>query len=108
MVEEAIPGLWYDPVFRVKTLDGREVWRHRHYKVKQYRKPGNYIFSVLDNGVNSTEHWRIVDCDDDMVGAYQPEPSVTRVTRTLQSQSRLFPRSTNCVPCLTQEEPCHD
>ena len=25
--------MWYDPVFKVKTLDGRSVWAKRHYKV---------------------------------------------------------------------------
>ncbi len=24
--------LWYDPVFRVTTIYGEEVWRRRHYK----------------------------------------------------------------------------
>lgn len=70
-------NLWYDPVFKVETLDGREVWRRRHYKVRPAepgQRPGTYYFSVLDNGVTSMEFWRIVDCADDLsyaVLAYQ-------------------------------------
>ena len=26
--------MWYDPVFRVETIDGRVVWCKRHYKVR--------------------------------------------------------------------------
>ena len=32
--------LWYDPVFKVKTLDGRSVWAKRHYKVRRGEVPG--------------------------------------------------------------------
>ncbi|KAI5054889.1 hypothetical protein GOP47_0030034 [Adiantum capillus-veneris] len=59
-------SMWYDPVFRVKTLDGRLVWRRRHYKVKRGDMPGTFHFSVLDNGVVSKEYWRIVDATDDL------------------------------------------
>ena len=54
----------YDPVFQVKTIDGRTVWRRRHYRVKRDRLPGTFRFSVLDNGVTSSEFWRILDCDE--------------------------------------------
>ncbi|KAI7835779.1 hypothetical protein COHA_010322 [Chlorella ohadii] len=57
-------GMWYDPVFQVKTIDGRTVWRRRHYRVKRDRVPGTLRFSVLDNGVTSSEFWRILDCDE--------------------------------------------
>lgn len=36
----------YDPVFQVKTIDGRTVWRRRHYRVKRDRVPGTFRFSV--------------------------------------------------------------
>ena len=36
--------LWYDPVFRVKTLDGREVWCRRHYRVRRGEEPGAFWF----------------------------------------------------------------
>ena len=60
--------MWYDPVFRVETLDGRSVWCHRHYKVRQNLQgsPATFYFSVLDNGVVSNEYWTIVDVADDM------------------------------------------
>jgi hypothetical protein len=45
--------MWYDPIFKVKTLDGGETWRRRHYKVRRADIPGNFFFSVLDNGVTS-------------------------------------------------------
>lgn len=57
-------GMWYDPTFQVKTIDGRTVWRRRHYRVKRAAKPGTFRFSVLDNGVTSNEFWRILDCDE--------------------------------------------
>lgn len=48
-------AMWYDPIFRVKTLDGRSVWRRRHYKVRRAatEAAGTFRFSVLDNGVTS-------------------------------------------------------
>lgn len=57
---------WYDPVFTVKTLDGKEVWRRRHYRVRRGQVPGTFFFSVLDNGVVSDEFWRILDCDENL------------------------------------------
>ena len=38
------------PGLQVKTLDGRTVWRRRHYRVKRGKVPGTFYFSVLDNG----------------------------------------------------------
>lgn len=58
--------LWYDPVFKVTTLYGEEVWRRRHYKTRRGKKPGEFYFNVLDNGVTSNEFWRILDCDDNL------------------------------------------
>eukprot|EP00574_Skeletonema_japonicum_P000066 CAMPEP_0201739508 /NCGR_PEP_ID=MMETSP0593-20130828/45818_1 /ASSEMBLY_ACC=CAM_ASM_000672 /TAXON_ID=267983 /ORGANISM="Skeletonema japonicum, Strain CCMP2506" /LENGTH=577 /DNA_ID=CAMNT_0048233781 /DNA_START=449 /DNA_END=2185 /DNA_ORIENTATION=- len=59
-------GLWYDPVFRVETIDGRNVWCKRHYRVRDEKVPGTFRFSVLDNGVTSDEFWTIVDCAEDL------------------------------------------
>ncbi|CAN0486591.1 unnamed protein product, partial [Scytosiphon promiscuus] len=42
------------------------VWRRRHYRVKSAATPGTFRFSVLDNGVVSTEYWRIIDVPDDL------------------------------------------
>lgn len=59
-------SMWYDPVFRVETIDGRNVWAKRHYKVRDGKVPGTFRFSVLDNGVSSDEFWTLVDVADDL------------------------------------------
>ncbi|CAO2824229.1 unnamed protein product [Amaranthus hypochondriacus] len=59
-------SFWYEPVFQVKTLDERIVWRRRRYRVKRGPIPGKFFFSVLDNGVVSNESWTIVDVADDL------------------------------------------
>mmetsp|Transcript_19627 Transcript_19627/g.48848 ORF Transcript_19627/g.48848 Transcript_19627/m.48848 type:complete len:585 (-) Transcript_19627:89-1843(-) len=59
-------NMWYDPVFRVETIDGRNVWAKRHYRVRDEKVPGTFRFSVLDNGVTSDEFWTIVDVADDL------------------------------------------
>ncbi|KAL3156924.1 Vitamin D3 receptor [Trebouxia sp. C0009 RCD-2024] len=59
-------SLWYDPVFQVITLDGKTVWRRRHYRVRRAEEPGTFHFSVLDNGVISKEFWRIVHVEEDL------------------------------------------
>jgi VDE lipocalin domain len=58
--------MWYDPVFRVETLDGRNIWCKRHYKVRPQKVPGTFRFSVLDNGITSDEFWTIVAVADDL------------------------------------------
>ena len=58
--------MWYDPVFRVETIDGRNVWCKRHYRVREATEPGTFRFSVLDNGVTSSEFWNIVAVADDL------------------------------------------
>jgi len=58
--------LWYDPVFRVETLDGRNVWCKRHYRVRCGKVPGTFRFTVLDNGVTSDEFWTIIGAADDL------------------------------------------
>ncbi|KAI3692618.1 hypothetical protein L6452_32438 [Arctium lappa] len=59
-------SFWYEPVFQVKTLDGKLVWRRRKYRVKRGKVVGTFHFSVLDNGVVSNENWTIVDVADDL------------------------------------------
>lgn len=60
---------WYDPTFKVVTLDGSEVWRRRHYRVRPDKTPGSFWLSTEDNGISLKEHWRIVDADDDLAWA---------------------------------------
>ncbi len=59
-------AFFYDPVFKVRTLDGAWEWRRRHYRVRRDAEPGRFLFSVLDNGVTSLEHWAVVDVADDL------------------------------------------
>lgn len=58
-------AFWYEPVFKVVTLDGDKVWRRRRYRVRRAPTPGTFYFSVLDNGVVSKEYWRILDADEE-------------------------------------------
>lgn len=50
----------------MKTLDGKTVFRRRHYRVRRAQQPGTFFFSVLDNGVISKEYWRIVHAEEDL------------------------------------------
>ena len=70
-------ALWYDPVFKVETLDGRQVWTKRHYRCSPRKvaedlagpsgeSHGAWTLSTLDNGVISKEHWTTVDAADDL------------------------------------------
>ncbi|PIA47861.1 hypothetical protein AQUCO_01400449v1, partial [Aquilegia coerulea] len=59
-------SFWYEPVFQVSTLEGQLVWRRRRYRVKRWKIPATFYFSVLDNGVVSKEFWTIVDVADDL------------------------------------------
>ena len=59
-------SFWYNPVFKVQTLDGKEVWRRSDYRCKRGDVPGTFYFSFMDNGVTSLEYWRIVDAADDL------------------------------------------
>ncbi|KAI8029768.1 hypothetical protein LOK49_LG01G02040 [Camellia lanceoleosa] len=59
-------SFWYEPVFQVRTLEGKLVWRRRKYRVKRGKIPGTFYFSVLDNGVVSNEFWTIADVSDDL------------------------------------------
>jgi len=70
-------ALWYDPVFKVETLDGRSVWTKRHYRCMPRQVPadlagedgssaGAWTLTTLDNGVVSKEHWSTVDAADDL------------------------------------------
>lgn len=47
-------------------MDGRTLWRRRHYRVRRADAPGTFHFSVLDSGVVSAEFWTIVDAADDL------------------------------------------
>jgi VDE lipocalin domain len=58
--------MWYDPVFRVETLDGRHVWCKRHYRVRSGPQAATFRLSVLDNGVTTDEFWTIVGAADDL------------------------------------------
>jgi hypothetical protein len=58
--------MWYDPVFRVETLDGESVWCKRHYKVRPGAVPGTFKLSVLDNGITSNEFWTIAGVAEDL------------------------------------------
>jgi hypothetical protein len=58
--------MWYDPVFRVQTLDGKNVWCKRHYKVRPGTVAGTFRLSVLDNGITSNEFWTIAGVADDL------------------------------------------
>ena len=59
-------SFWYNPVFKVNTLDGRSVWRRSDYRCKREDTPGTFTFTFMDNGVTSKEYWRIVDAADDL------------------------------------------
>ncbi|KFK32859.1 hypothetical protein AALP_AA6G296200 [Arabis alpina] len=59
-------SFWYEPVFQVRTLEGKLVCRRRRYSVKRGKVPATFRFSVLDNGVVSNEFWTIVDVSDDL------------------------------------------
>ena len=54
-----------EPVFQVKTLEGKVVWRRRKYRIERSKILGTFYFSVLDNGVISNEFWTIVNVSDD-------------------------------------------
>jgi hypothetical protein len=58
--------MWYDPFFRVITLDGRNIWCQRHYKVRPGPQPGTFRLSTSDNGVTSDERWTIIGVADDL------------------------------------------
>jgi len=75
--EKSKTSLWYDPVFKVETLDGRQVWTKRHYRCVPRKvdadlageggsSAGAWTLSTLDNGVISKEHWTTVDAADDL------------------------------------------
>lgn len=75
--QKSATSLWYDPVFKVETLDGRSVWTKRHYRCTPRTVAGDlqgeagssagaWTLSTLDNGVISKEHWTTVDAADDL------------------------------------------
>jgi hypothetical protein len=75
--QKSSSALWYDPVFKVETLDGRQVWTKRHYRCsprpvaadlaqEDGSSAGAWTLTTLDNGVLSREHWTTVDAADDL------------------------------------------
>lgn len=42
-------ALWYQPVFRVITFDGKQVWRRRLYRVRRAKVPGTFYYTVSDD-----------------------------------------------------------
>lgn len=36
--------MWYDPVFKVQKLNGTEVWRRRHYRVRRAEVRATSLF----------------------------------------------------------------
>ena len=62
-------SFWYRPIFKVKTMDDRVVWRERLYRVRELtdsQYTPAFRFSVLDNGVTSLENWYILDCHENL------------------------------------------
>ncbi|CAA7403018.1 unnamed protein product [Spirodela intermedia] len=59
-------SFWYEPVFRVKTLEGEMVWRRRRYSVRRSEDPGTFHLSIQENGVILKEFWTVVDVSDDL------------------------------------------
>ena len=51
--------MWYDPIFLVETVDGRNVWCKRHYRVRSDVLPGTFRMYDIDNGIVSDEFWTI-------------------------------------------------
>lgn len=39
-------SIWYDPIFKVTKFDGNEIWRSRHYRVRQTKTPG-FVFLII-------------------------------------------------------------
>ena len=90
--EKSPKSLWYDPVFKVETVDGREIWCKRHYRCTprpvdadisadrvalcgdenigggngRGSSAGAWTLTTLDNGVISKESWTTVDAADDL------------------------------------------
>ena len=82
----------YDPVFKVETVDGRQIWCKRHYRCtprtvdadlsadraalaggegtstggESGSSAGAWTLTTLDNGVISKESWTTVDAADDL------------------------------------------
>jgi hypothetical protein len=38
------PAFWYEPVFKVLTLQGDAVWRRRKYRVRRGPEPGTFYY----------------------------------------------------------------
>lgn len=94
---------WYDPVFKVITLDGREVWRKRHYRVLLGDLPGSFRLSTEDNGISLREFWRIVDCAEDLSWAVVHYAGAARSVGQSYTGSLLLSRDGNVPPKAPKE-----
>ncbi|XP_078432213.1 uncharacterized protein LOC144703818 [Wolffia australiana] len=56
----------YEPVFQVKTPEGKMVWKRKKHTVRRAEKPGTFYFKGPHNGVNAVESWTVVDVSDDL------------------------------------------
>ncbi|KAL5818540.1 hypothetical protein ACOSQ3_022421 [Xanthoceras sorbifolium] len=105
-------SFWYEPVFQVKTLEGKLVWRRRKYRVKRGKIPGTFYFSVLDNGVVSNEFWTIVDVSDDFSWGLFHYHGAARVAgqsytgAVLVSPDGSYPNETEKGRLITALEKC--
>ena len=86
--QQAQRGPWSSrrPGMQVRKFDGEMVWRRRHYRVRRAERPGTFFFSVLDNGVISSEFWRcaLQLCVTPAVFAF---PKTTVVQRRIDMQN---------------------
>lgn len=96
-------SFWYEPVFQVRTLDGKLVWRRRRYRVRRASVPGTFHFSVLDNGVISKEFWTIVDvCDDLSWGLFHYSGAAQAAGQSYTGAVLVSPDG--AYPCETERQ----
>ena len=60
--------------------------------------PGTFYFSVLDNGVTSSEFWRIVDCADNLSWALFYYAGAASVVGLTYRGAVLVSRFTQAIP----------
>ncbi|XP_031250400.1 uncharacterized protein LOC116108289 [Pistacia vera] len=105
-------SFWYEPVFQVRTLEGRLVWRRRKYRVKRDKIPGTFYFTVLDNGVVSKEFWTIVYVSDDFSWGLFHYHGAARVAgqsytgAVLVSPNGAYPNETERIRLVTALDKC--
>jgi hypothetical protein len=59
-------NVWYDPMFRVKIINGRDMWCKCHYRVRHGCAPDTFHFSVLNNGIMSDELLAILGANNNL------------------------------------------